>query len=131
MRVEQLAALPEYGAFADYSSTSTVVGWSSYTAKQIRYKRVGTIVFVSFHIVGTSNAATATFTIPHLAASGMSTQGALVYTAVDNGVVLTVPPRAYVNTGSGTININKDMAGGAWTASGSKQVDGCIWYEAT
>lgn len=52
--------------YTDYSSTSTVVGWSGFdsNAKQIWYKKIGKTVFVWFYISGTSNSATHTFTLP-------------------------------------------------------------------
>ena len=56
--VEQLAALMKTldmvtsVAWTDYSATSTIVGWSSYTTKSIFYKKIGKLVFVQFVISG-------------------------------------------------------------------------------
>ncbi len=50
--------------WVDYSSTSTVVGWSSTTTKVIRYQQSHRRLSVQFNISGTSNSATTTFTLP-------------------------------------------------------------------
>ena len=68
--VEQLAAaiktldMVTSVAWTDYSATSTIVGWTSYTTKEIWYKKIGKIVFVTFHIAGTSDDTVANFTVP-------------------------------------------------------------------
>ena len=48
----------------DYSAISTVVGWSSFTTKIIRYRVIGKQVFVLLDINGISNSTTTTFTLP-------------------------------------------------------------------
>lgn len=53
--------------FTDYSATSTIVGWSSFTNKVVQYLEVGNIAFYEVFISGTSNSATTTFTIAHTA----------------------------------------------------------------
>jgi len=49
----------------DYSATSTIVGWSSLTTKQIRYRIIGKTLFLQYRIVGVSNSATTSFTVPY------------------------------------------------------------------
>jgi hypothetical protein len=49
--------------WTDYSGSSTIVGWTTPTAK-IRYKKIGKLVWVQYQITGTSNAGTTSFTLP-------------------------------------------------------------------
>jgi hypothetical protein len=51
-------------AWTDYSSDSTVTGWSSFTIKEIDYKKIGNLVFVKFRLIGTSDTTSANFTLP-------------------------------------------------------------------
>ena len=48
----------------DFSEQSTIVGWSSFTLKEIRYKVIGKMLIIVFGISGTSNSTTASFTTP-------------------------------------------------------------------
>lgn len=48
----------------DYSGVSTITGWASYTTKQIKYRQVGNMYFFSYNLLGTSNSATTSFTLP-------------------------------------------------------------------
>ena len=51
----------------DYASSSTIVGWSGFTSsrKILWITVVGKLMNVSWHIEGTSNSATTSFTVPH------------------------------------------------------------------
>jgi len=51
--------------WVDYSATSTIVGWSSFTTKIIKYRVLGKQVFVYCVINGTSNSTTTSFTLPN------------------------------------------------------------------
>jgi hypothetical protein len=115
--------------WTDYSATSTVVGWSSTTIKLIYYKRIGKLVFVAFDINGTSDSATATFTLPHTSA-GPFTQlnGILVR---NNGTTSTTPGRITILNGGVTCQAGLNMSNAAgFTASGEKRILGQFWYEA-
>jgi hypothetical protein len=115
--------------WTDYSATSTVVGWSSTTILQIYYKRIGKLVLVAFDINGTSNSATATFTLPHTSA-GPFTQlnGILVR---NNGATSTTPGRITILSGGVTCQAGLNMSNAAgFTASGEKRILGQFWYEA-
>jgi hypothetical protein len=57
--------------WVDYSATSTIVGWSSFTAKKIRYRVVGKLVFVTAQLTGTSNSTTTSFTLPFTSSSNI------------------------------------------------------------
>lgn len=113
-------------AFTDYSATSTIVGWSSYTTKQIYYKVIDDLVFVNVALSGTSNSTSVTFTLPYAAATGSLVRADAA--ASDNGTNLTTPAKMALNEASSTVTVTKDMASGAWTGSGTKTVTGQFFY---
>ena len=117
--------------WTDYSDTTTLVGWSSTTTKQLHYKKVGRLVFVLFRIIGTSNATTATATLPYTAFNDPNNFYNFIHamTVQDNSVTLTTPGRARIGEGTATLTFDLDFAGGGWTASGTKEVVGQILYE--
>ena len=118
-------------AWTDYSSTSTVVGWSSFTTKKIFYKKVGRLVFVAFTLTGTSNSTAVTFTLPFAVINEAGLRfGDALSLATDNGVTLTTPGRVTTQENDTTAFIYTEFANAAWTASGSKDVRGSFWYEA-
>lgn len=116
-------------AWTDYTSTSTVTGWSSFTNKSIYYKKIGRLVFVIFWLDGTSNATTASFTVPFAAQTGATgiNVASMGYTA-NNG---TQEGNGGVNIASTTVTLSRVPASTAWTASGGKNCQGSLWYEAT
>jgi hypothetical protein len=116
----------------DFSEQSTIVGWSSFTAKQIRYKQIGSLVYVSYIIIGTSNSTSATFTLPFVVNRNVSSLNAYGYGAVvgDNS--------NFVVGGFGTISGNVftqfrytslTNSTSTFTASGTKQITGQFFYE--
>lgn len=116
-------------AWTPYHDTSTIVGWSSFTIKLIRYKKVGKLVFFSLALEGPSNSTSASITLPPVSANtsvGFFASGR----GIDNGVSLTTPIRGFINPNSNVIHFAKDWAGLAWTASGTKSVQVTGWYEA-
>jgi hypothetical protein len=124
---QELATLaPVETAWTDYSATSTIVGWGSYTTKQVYYKKVGKVVFVAFNIEGTSNNAATTFTLPTNSASIVSIIAPIV--VLDNNIRKAL---AYLSLahGAATVTLSIDTDGTAWTASGNKAVYGLFWYE--
>ncbi len=98
-------------------NSSTVVGWSSFTTKNILLVQYGHVLFVDYYIYGTSNSTQASFTLPFNNA-GDSPQSPVLIT--DNGVTPTAPGLAVVTYNTNTVFLNKDMTGAAWTASGTK-----------
>ena len=109
----------------DYSAISTIVGWSSFTMKILSYLQLGKLVFVEFHLAGTSNSATTTITLPFAVPTGLDLHE-LGY-AVDNGgaavvgkLYLTGSTLSFAPTVNGAFN--------GWTASGTKVVRGSIFY---
>lgn len=116
-------------ALTDYSSSSTVVGWTSFSTKEILYKKVGKFIIVVFQLAGTSNATGATFTLPVAAKAGPPAvwSFALGFT-MDNGAE-GATGRGSISASGTTVTLLKS-AGGAWTNSGTKNIAGQFFYEA-
>lgn len=112
-------------AFTDYSSTSTVVGWSSTTTKKIYYKKIGKLVYVWFQIVGTSNSNTVTFTTPYNAAQVFVNA---VGIAQDAGTYLGATSIISA-AGSNVLTCYRAGTANGWTNSGTKQVTGQFFFE--
>lgn len=117
-------------AWANYADTSTIVGWTSYTAKTIYYKKVGNLVFVNFYIDGTSNSTAVTFTLPYT-----SKNDTMYYTNVfirgkNNGSQLTTPGFAQLPPNSNIVTCYSTQASGGWAAGNTKYVVGQFCYEA-
>jgi len=110
----------------DYSATSTIVGWSSFTTKVIKYRIIGKQLFCIYNFNGTSNSTTVTFTLPNnIASSNLRSFGF----SIDNGVTIG-SNLVSQNSGSNLINVYKDnFAVNVWTASGSKLAYGQFFYE--
>lgn len=115
----------DYTPWTDYSATSTVVGWSAFTTKEIYYKIVGKIVFVNFNISGTSNSTTTTFTLTKNAKK--SSYGA--FRVISNGVSQTIPGRAAISTSSSTVTLVLDWAGNSISSTGTKTCQGFLFFE--
>ena len=113
-------------AWTDYSATSTITGWAAGKTAIIYYKKVGKTVFVSYNITGTSDAVSASFTIPVTSAANIHYG---VGYAVNAGA--TAAAGLVAMTGGGTtVQTFKDMVGSNnWTTSGTKTVLGEFWYE--
>ena len=135
--VEQLAAaiktldMVTSVAWTDYSGTSTIVGWASYTTKVIEYKKIGKLVFVNFTIVGTSggdDGTVATFTLPFTHGHGAGNNPAFKPAkAKDNGGNLAGAGWGRVITATATFYTSESEAG--WTATGGKVIIGQFFYE--
>lgn len=113
--------------WVDYSSTSMVTGWSSYTEKILRYKTVGKIQFWFYSLSGTSNSTSASFTIPNASASALTIAKLIDYT-YDNGSYQTSPGNLILGGSATTVNLYK--AGiTLWTNSGTKTCSGQFFIE--
>jgi hypothetical protein len=113
--------------WTDYSATSTIVGWASFTDKQIYTKKIGNTVFVSFRIEGTSNETSTSFTLPYTSSNTVRINGCAV--TADAGAFTTTGGRIYFDGNSTTVTLSKDMAGAAWTNSGTKIIVGQLFYD--
>jgi len=116
-------------AWTDYSGISTITGWSSFTTKQLAYRKVGKTMFVYFYLDGTSDAATISFTLPYAYNRTPFLRIPIAYvvnnsTAVDNNT-------AYVGiaTGTSTAYVHKSTDNPGWTTSGSKAATGLLIYD--
>jgi hypothetical protein len=113
--------------WTDYSTLSTVVGWTSPTTS-IFYRKTAGLTTVTVSIGGTSNSASTTFSLPFAYKSGAPS--------------LRIPIRVRDNTGSYAISqlrlepgsniaaVDPTLNTTAWTASGTKSVVGQFSYEA-
>ena len=113
--------------------TPTKTGWSSTTKNVWQYIQMGKLVWVYFDVSGTSNSTATNFTLP-VAARSISATNTFEGTyglAVDNGGVMTGPRWSIDISASTTVcNFYTTYGGAGWTASGSKQIRGFIFYEA-
>lgn len=111
--------------WTDYSDTSTIVGWSSYTTKEIWYKKIGNLVFVQFHISGTSDAGDASFTLPYSQQGNL--QMNLVIRVKNSGTIQI--GLAILPISSSTLSCYANLTGAGFTSSGDKYILGQFWYE--
>lgn len=117
----------------DYGADSTVTGWSSYTS-WINYCKtpfnVGELIFCWFYIFGTSNATTATFTLPfeNRITTGLD-RIRVPGIGMNNGSWLNDPILIELPSASNTVatGINLGTVGG-FTNSGSKRIRGEFFY---
>lgn len=125
--VKRATRSPEISAqsdWTDFSSLSTVVGWSVFNTKLIDYIHSGRLVFVRYYIAGTSNAASASFTLPYSQAGAIYDSLGI---AQDNGGAYTT---GLTRLQSGVATLTTSPGGGVWTASGNKVASGEFWYVA-
>lgn len=111
------------GTWVDYSATSTIVGWSSFTIKKIYYIIVGKQLFVRWYLGGTSNSTSTTFTLPN---NNINMEQVMAAYCVNNGA--TISGNSYIIENS---NICTGLIGGstAWTASGTKSFSGNVFIQ--
>lgn len=113
------------GAWTNYSASSTIVGWSSYTTKLIYYKDIGKTRFVYIHLDGTSNSTATSFTLPSACTNTMNFFGQI--RTDDNG---NINLGHYVLlAGASTVNCYYGVTAAAWTASGTKRLIGQFTYQ--
>lgn len=110
----------------DYSSTSSLSGWSGSPTKEIYIIKNRKEITVYYAISGTSNSTSfALFTVPNSLTWG----GTAFYNqgyGVDNGSALNYPILGLI---SGTsVQFLKNNAGDSWTGSGTKTIQGVFKY---
>jgi hypothetical protein len=117
----------------DFSEQSTIVGWSSFATKRIRYKIFGKMLIVSFNLNGTSNATSTSFTLPVNIGSLQAANPSNVIRGTNNGNVII--SWANGTPGSNTLNFDYFSAYGVnpgvngWTSSGTKLISGVYIFE--
>ena len=130
--VEQLAAaiksldMVTSVPWTDYTATSTRVGWSGFTTAQIKYKKIGKLVFVQFELRGTSDDTIATMTLPY-SQEGITSINELI--RIKNDGTWGTGFASFPN-GSSTVTFYSNTGGAAWHVSAAdKWVIGEFWYE--
>ena len=114
-------------ALTNYSSTSTVAGWSGSPTISIWYKLVGKTLTVYYSITGTSNSTSASFTLPYTVNSSLTNPLQAMGAQVDNGVDLNGGNIALTG-GSATVSMRR-LGGANFTTSGTKTCIGLIVCE--
>lgn len=124
-------------AWTDYAASSTITGWSSFTTNRrvIKYRKIGKTVFVIWHLEGTSNATTVSFTLPYTCVNTSGTGYPSSYGTwfgYDNGAYLTTIQSTYISAGTNLVeHRTAPSAAAGWTASGTKISSGTLFYEST
>lgn len=113
--------------WANYASSSTIVGWASFTNKVIYVERVGKLVFVQFYLNGTSNSTAVSFTLPYAQQAGVPFDQ-LGGAVQDGGVWQSTACEISFAVSATTVNIYKTFPSVAWTNTGAKTVLGQFWY---
>jgi len=123
------------GAWLDYTSTSTITGWSSFTSgrKFIFYRQMGKRIDVAWHLEGTSNSTLTKFTLPFTSANiGTAFNFAGVASLhYDNGSYPATTGVVSCVNNTNVVDCFMSYAGAAWTASGTKIAEGQIVVEIT
>lgn len=111
------------GAWIDYSATSTIVGWSSFTTKIIKYRIINKQLFCLFYLEGTSNSVNTTFTLPN----NSLTYNELAGRYANNGAVTAGYVR--ITNASNVITFLSAIGSITWTALGTKSISGQFFYD--
>lgn len=113
--------------WTDYSATSTIVGWSSFTTKTIRYRIIGKQLFCCYYLAGTSNSTASSFTLPNNCVNIAEVNAYHRY--YNNGAAGTTLPVSSISSASNVVNLYTTFAAGGWTNLGTKIIIGEIFYE--
>jgi hypothetical protein len=112
--------------WTDYSTTSTIVGWTTFTTKELMYCVIGRMVFVYVYLAGTSNSTLTSFSLPATIDS-TNVLWTVALGGTDNGTALVAPAGAKP-TSVTVVSVYKDFYSAAWTNSGTKIINGQFWY---
>ena len=111
----------------------TLTGWSANpTNSAYRVSTSGrrADVMVDQGTAGTSNGTGITISAPFTAATVTNGfWGNVFWEGRDNGAVLAAPGRVFIGSAGTVFTVNKDLAGGNWTAANGKSVGFSMWYE--
>jgi len=116
----------------DYSASSTINGWASYTAKSIYYRKIGKTIYVFYQLAGTASASIsiASFTLPYKAAYTNNFYKNLVWN-LSNTTYSIGFIRLYAPSTSTSVLIYKDLWDDTWTLSTPKSSCGSFSFEVT
>jgi hypothetical protein len=113
-------------SWVDYSATTTTTGWGSFTTKKIQYKLIGAnTLLVQFQLEGTSNASSASFTLPNNASS-WGTQYFLFHVTNTSAQVAGL---GLINASSNVVSFSVNLSAGgtsSWSSTGAKNVRGQV-----
>ena len=104
----------------DYASSSTTVGWSGFTSnrKILWITVVGKLMNVSWHLEGTSNSVTTSFTVPHaIVGFGVVNYSASSIYGYTNSTA-ELGGMARMSSGGTVVTISRPS--GSWATSGTK-----------
>lgn len=118
-------------AFTDYTSSSTIVGWSGTPSGKVQYKLIGKLCFVKVYINGTSNSTEVYFTlpvVPNVIGAGAYEVIGSIFGVDDNvgGVVSVYYESAHFRCCYGTTLVPT-----TWTNTGDKAIGGTFVFETT
>jgi hypothetical protein len=123
-QVNELQRMEQGEGLVDYSAVSTIIGWSSFTVKQLSYWRDGKKVTVQYRLSGTSDSAAVNFTLPYM-------QNAIrlrvPHFGIDSGGAIVIG-LGELGASTSTFHCYPAPAGGNWTPSGTKEVSGQFTY---
>ncbi len=98
--------------------TTTLGGFSGSPIGTVKYKKMGKTVFIYADIAGTSNSNLLTFTVPFTCANTIDTTCRIM----NNGTIIATPGLMELPTSSSTAGVYYDMAGSAFSPSGTKRL---------
>lgn len=112
-----------------WEGSSTITGWTSFTAKEIFIKQIGKTVICSFYIDGTSNSTSTQFTLPFTSVNATNhyTQNAI---RIRNNSTWAFGV-ASVAPNSNVVICYPDAAASSWSSSNIKTIVGEIVFQAT
>ncbi len=111
------------------SWTPTQSGWTALPTGTYRYFQVGKMCFFAIDITaGTSNSNLAVLSLPVAAKSG-TFWGGVNGMAMNNGTVLSVATKWYIDASTGDITFGTDMGSSLWATSGTKRIRVAGFYE--
>jgi len=123
--IDTMAAL-DSDDWKDYSTGSSVNGWSSFTNKDVWYRAIEDIIFVQFDFQGTSNDTVVNFTVPFTQQSNVDLYG--ITRGLDNAGSGHIGV-SILGASATVVNCYVSGALGAWTNTGVKKCAGQFWYK--
>lgn len=112
-------------AWTDYSSVTSLTGFSSTTRKVLSYKKIGRLVFVLVDILGTSNSTSITLTLPY---TNIPLTTWFAGSALTGGV--NAASDGSVAISSNVCTLYPNMPHTVWS-NGTSAWYGQFWYEVT
>lgn len=112
-----------------FAYTATLVGFSSTTINQTRFKIVGRSVILNVYISGTSNATSTTLTLPVTSITLANYNSNVMIHAIDNGTAAATVDYSTILSNDTIADLAHNDNNAGWTASGTKAVLFCQIYE--